>query len=160
MGHRAKLKYLRCDKNAAGWYVIRDPKTRREWRAQLYAEQHGCCALCGHAFASPDEANNSIRIEFAPTFDHIVRYADGGLSDLANAGRRATLLSLDHAVHGASGAPSLTEPTLTAVLELVEREQTFGGYGSAYASGRLSRPRARGQQKSMARRSTSGPMKE
>jgi hypothetical protein len=77
-------KHLRCVKNAAGWYVIRDPKARREWRARLYAEQDGRCALYGHAFPPPDKANESIRKAFAPTFDHIVRYANGGSSDLEN----------------------------------------------------------------------------
>ena len=80
----AVSKHQRCIKNAAGWYVIRDPKARREWRTRLYAEQDGRCALYGHAFPPPDEANESIQKAFAPTFDHIVRYANGGSRDLEN----------------------------------------------------------------------------
>jgi len=33
MPHR---KYARCEKNDRGWYVFRDPQTRREWAARLY----------------------------------------------------------------------------------------------------------------------------
>jgi 5-methylcytosine-specific restriction endonuclease McrA len=84
MDGRRNRKHRRSAKNAAGWYVIRDPKTRREWRAKLYAEQGERCALCGHTFPLPDEANESIRKLFAPEFDHVVRYRDGGSSDLEN----------------------------------------------------------------------------
>jgi 5-methylcytosine-specific restriction endonuclease McrA len=80
MGQR---KYGRCGKTEVGWYAIRDPKTRRAWRAQLLQSQKGCCALCGHAFPGP-EVNESIQIQFAPTFDHIIGYAAGGSSDLTN----------------------------------------------------------------------------
>ncbi|HEX3551224.1 MAG TPA: HNH endonuclease signature motif containing protein [Candidatus Elarobacter sp.] len=75
--------YGRGEKTAAGWYAIRDPKTRRAWRATLLEAQNGRCGLCGHRFAGP-EHNVSIRGQFGPTFDHIVRYADGGMSDLTN----------------------------------------------------------------------------
>ena len=80
MGRR---KYGRCEKNPVGWYVIREPQTRREWRAALLQRQGGRCALCGHCFPGP-EHNETIRVQFAPTFDHIVEYAVGGSSDLAN----------------------------------------------------------------------------
>jgi 5-methylcytosine-specific restriction endonuclease McrA len=76
-------KYGRCGKNAVGWYAIRDPKTRREWRAILLQRQSERCALCGHRFPSAEQSE-SIRVQFAPTFDHIVGYAAGGSSDLAN----------------------------------------------------------------------------
>lgn len=76
-------KYSRCEKNDAGWYAIRDPAVRRKWRDDLSAAQGGRCALCGHFFPSED-ANDAIRKQFAPTFDHIVRYASGGSSELSN----------------------------------------------------------------------------
>ena len=76
-------KYGRCEKNSIGWYAIRDPETRREWRAILMKRQGELCAICGHRFPT-EEQSEAIRVQFAPTFDHIVAYAAGGSSELAN----------------------------------------------------------------------------
>jgi 5-methylcytosine-specific restriction endonuclease McrA len=80
MPHR---KYARCAKNERGWYVIRDPQTRREWASILHHRQNGLCALCGFRFAS-DDVNEALRKAYGPTFDHIVPYAAGGSSDIEN----------------------------------------------------------------------------
>jgi len=76
-------KYARCAKNERGWYLYRDPQTRREWAARLYQAQHGRCALCRCKFAS-DDMNEALRKAYGPTFDHIVSYTSGGSSDIEN----------------------------------------------------------------------------
>jgi hypothetical protein len=80
MPHR---KYARCAKNDRGWYVFRDPRTRREWANRLSEAQQGRCALCRCKFAS-DDMNEALRKTYGPTFDHIVAYTSGGSSDIEN----------------------------------------------------------------------------
>jgi len=42
------------------------------------------CAICGHRFAAAGEVNESIEIEFAATFDHVVPRSQGGQDELSN----------------------------------------------------------------------------
>jgi 5-methylcytosine-specific restriction endonuclease McrA len=66
------------------WSGFRDAKTRAEWRELLLLKQHGLCALCGHRFPREGEVNESVAIEFGPTFDHAVPRSRGGADELCN----------------------------------------------------------------------------
>jgi 5-methylcytosine-specific restriction endonuclease McrA len=66
------------------WRPFKDAKTRAQWRETLMDRQDGLCAICGHRFAAPDEVNESVEVEYAATFDHIVPRSQGGTDDVAN----------------------------------------------------------------------------
>ncbi|HEX3457349.1 MAG TPA: hypothetical protein VHR97_05290 [Candidatus Baltobacteraceae bacterium] len=68
------------------WHSYCDAKTRASWRELLLLKQNGRCAVFGHRFPAPDEANASIAIRFAATFDHIVPRSQGGVDELRNDG--------------------------------------------------------------------------
>jgi 5-methylcytosine-specific restriction endonuclease McrA len=67
-----------------GWHPFRDAKTRAEWRDYLMLKQRSSCAICGHRFPAAGEVSESIEIEFAATFDHIVPRSAGGHDGLGN----------------------------------------------------------------------------
>jgi 5-methylcytosine-specific restriction endonuclease McrA len=66
------------------WKPFRNAKTRAEWRELLMLRQHGLCALCGHRFPRDGEVNQSVAIEFSPTFDHVIPRSQGGADDFSN----------------------------------------------------------------------------